>query len=135
MEKNQIMKDLRVLIADDDKLTQNALQSFFSSLGIKADVCKNGTEAILFSQSKQYDLILIDYHMPEMNGLEASNFIRNDIYNQDLVIYSISAFSEKYLRSHRHSKLINEYIPKPINLTKLKNKIIYDWYNKKRSAA
>ena len=67
---------LHVLIAEDNKVNQLVLASFLKMRKITCDVVENGAEAIAQVQKHHYDLILMDNHMPIMNGIDAINAIR-----------------------------------------------------------
>jgi len=67
---------LHVLIAEDNKVNQLVLSSFLKMRKISSDVVENGVEAIEQIQKKDYDLVLMDNHMPVMNGTDAIKAIR-----------------------------------------------------------
>lgn len=67
---------LHVLIVEDNKVNQLVLSSFLKIRNITSDVVENGLKAIEKVQSQQYDLVLMDNHMPVMNGIDAIKAIR-----------------------------------------------------------
>jgi CheY-like chemotaxis protein len=66
----------RVLVADDNVISQRAAVRMLDSLGLQADASANGREAVEMLLTLPYDLVLMDCRMPLMNGLEAANEIR-----------------------------------------------------------
>ena len=67
---------LRVLAAEDVAANQLLITKLLSKLGCQADLARNGAEAVALYQSHTYDLILMDCHMPQMDGFEATREIR-----------------------------------------------------------
>jgi len=73
--KMAIKRPLNILIAEDNVINQKVLIALLKKMGYKADAVWNGKEAIDAIEKKQYDLIFMDIQMPEMDGLEASEYI------------------------------------------------------------
>ena len=63
---------LRILIAEDNAINQKVVQQLLQKFGYRADIVSNGLEALHALDRQQYDLILMDLHMPEMDGLAAA---------------------------------------------------------------
>jgi len=67
----------RILLAEDNEVNQEVAREILTSAGIHCDVAATGSEAVAAVLREPYDLILMDYHMPEMDGLEATRAIRD----------------------------------------------------------
>ena len=68
---------LRVLVVDDDEIAAEHARMVLDEVGIRADVCTSGAEALRMmdvrhTKQEPYDLVLMDWNLPEMNGLETS---------------------------------------------------------------
>ena len=67
-----------ILIAEDDALNARALSISLEALDCKATIAENGKELLIKAASRKYDLIIMDYHMPLMNGETAIRLLKND---------------------------------------------------------
>ncbi len=65
-----------MLVADDNTANQRALLAMLERFGVRADVAANGPEAIEMVRILPYDVVLIDLHMPEMDGFQIAREIR-----------------------------------------------------------
>jgi len=74
-------KKLGVLLVEDNLLNQKLLAQMLTKLGHNRDLAENGLEAVEKSKVKKYDIILMDFHMPVMSGIEATKSIKNDPQN------------------------------------------------------
>jgi CheY-like chemotaxis protein len=70
------MKKLNILLAEDDEMIEKITSFYLRRIGHEVDVARNGNEAIEMFKIKQYDLILMDIQMPELDGLQAVKEIR-----------------------------------------------------------
>ena len=86
-------KGLRVLVVDDNDLNTQLCSMQLSNLGYDCDCASNGFSAIGAHVKLQYDLILLDYEMPEINGLETARLIRNWEKANHIIPCSIVALS------------------------------------------
>ena len=70
---------LAILLAEDNVVNQRVAQRTLEKLGYEVDTAVNGREAVAMVQSKAYDLVLMDVHMPEMDGLAATRIIKREL--------------------------------------------------------
>jgi signal transduction histidine kinase/ActR/RegA family two-component response regulator len=111
---------LRILVAEDNAVNQILMQSILKQLGHDCDVVGNGAEAVAQVQLADYDLVLMDAQMPEMDGLAATQAIRalgGPVADIPIVAVTANAMAED-----RQSYLaggMNAYVSKPINVREL----------------
>ncbi|MBC8052295.1 MAG: response regulator [Sphingobacteriaceae bacterium] len=106
---------LSILLAEDNLINQKLALKVLDKLGYKPLLANNGQEAIDLATEKPFDVILMDILMPEMDGLEATAFIRKNSTHQPAIIaMTANALSED--RDRCIGAGMNDYITKPIGL-------------------
>ena len=114
-----------VLLVEDNYINQQVAREFLSNAGIIVDIANNGKEAITAVNNYKYDTILMDVQMPEMDGYEATRYIRSKNQNNTPIIAmtanALSGDREKCLEAG-----MDDYISKPINEKNL-YKILSAW--------
>jgi CheY-like chemotaxis protein len=114
----------RVLLAEDVKLNQILTQKLLARSGYKIDVVENGRQAIEAVQAADYDVILMDVQMPEVDGIEATRQIRAMPAPKNQVrIIALTAQAEDNTREELLAAGMDGYISKPINFDILFSKL------------
>jgi len=85
------LKKARLLIAEDDEFNRMMMREMFSMWGIQYDEATNGEEAVEMVRKNRYDLILMDAHMPLLDGFEATVIIRGIDGYSSVPIYAVTA--------------------------------------------
>ncbi len=105
----------RVLVAEDNKINFFVANKFLVGWGIQVTHAENGQLALDILEKQEFDLILMDLHMPVMDGIEATRIIRNseNLKIRDIPIVALTAA----IMSESHDKIedlkINDYVLKP----------------------
>ncbi|WP_031412595.1 ATP-binding protein [Vibrio parahaemolyticus] len=90
-------QNLRILLAEDNRVNALVAKGFCEKLGHAVDVAETGLVAVEKARDNDYDLILMDNHMPEMNGVEATRFIREKLEVKTLLFaYTADVFREAH---------------------------------------
>ncbi|MBX9687981.1 MAG: response regulator [Candidatus Obscuribacterales bacterium] len=111
----------RILVAEDSPVLQNLVKQLLKKLGYTPDLVSNGKLALAASKSKNYDLILMDWQMPEMDGLEAAEAIRIEEEKTGIhtPIVAMTANAMQGDRDRCISAGMDGYLSKPFKLEEL----------------
>lgn len=123
MEVDKRIKDIRVLVVEDMALNQLLMKTLLDDFGFERDIASNGKIAIEKLATEKYDIILMDLQMPEMNGFEATEYIRNQLHSSIPIIALTADVTTVDLAKCRAVGM-NDYIAKPVDEKLLYNKII-----------
>ncbi|ACJ31247.1 RscS [Shewanella piezotolerans WP3] len=104
---------INILIAEDNKINALVAKTFCQRLGHVADVAINGLEAIKMVQTNQYDLVVMDNHMPEMDGIEATKVIRSRL-KLDIPIFACTADVFQQAHDNMINAGANHVLTKPL---------------------
>jgi two-component system CheB/CheR fusion protein len=113
----------KVLVAEDIALNQLLVKIILEDFGFEIDIAANGKIAVEYLQKNKYDIILMDLQMPEMNGFEATDFIRKEL-KSDIPIIALTADVTTVDVDKCLALGMNDYISKPINEKLLYSKIM-----------
>jgi PAS domain S-box-containing protein len=117
------VKNIKVLVVEDIVLNQLLMKTLLDEFGFEHDIAGNGIMAIEKLQNKSYDVILMDLQMPEMNGFEATGYIRNKM-NSQIPIIALTADVTTVDLAKCKAVGMNDYISKPVDERLLYSKII-----------
>ncbi len=106
-----MLEGKNVLIVEDNKINQMITQKMLEKRGISCNIIDNGEDAIEDVKINNYDLILMDVHLPGINGTEATSEIRK--FNSQIPIVALTAISLNENREMLLSYGMNEVITKP----------------------
>ena len=116
--------NLRVLVAEDNVVNQKVVLKLLQQLGVNADMAADGAQAIAAAGRKQYDLILMDVQMPEVDGLTATRQIRGCVsFDRQPVIFGLTAHATTEHRDLCLAAGMNGYLTKPLEPGKLRDLI------------
>jgi len=117
------IKNIKVLVVEDIALNQLLMKTLLDDFGFERDIAGNGKIAIEKLETKSYDIILMDLQMPEMNGFEAAEYIRNKM-NSKIPIIALTADVTTVDLAKCKAVGMNDYIAKPVDERVLYNKIV-----------
>lgn len=123
MELNGDARNINVLVAEDVPLNQLLMKTILDEFGFNCDIAENGKIAVEKLKVKDYDIVLMDLQMPEMNGFEATGYIRNRLKMQIPVIALTADVTTVDLAKCKAVGM-NDYIAKPVDERLLYSKII-----------
>jgi two-component system, sensor histidine kinase and response regulator len=114
-----------VLLAEDDPVIQDVLREMLEILGCQVEVAGNGREVLDKLALQQYVMILMDFRMPDMDGMETTRIIRNgeqtpSLSGTDIPIIAITGFTSAEDRRACLASGMDDFLCKPINMDHLR---------------
>jgi two-component system sensor histidine kinase/response regulator len=107
----------RVLVAEDDEVNAQVVRTILERLGCLVDIAQDGSKAVEFFRRRPYDLVLMDWQMPQMDGPEATARIRATARGEATPIIATTSSRD---RAECLMAGMNDVAPKPYRVEKLK---------------
>jgi CheY-like chemotaxis protein len=113
-------RGLRILVAEDNSVNQLLIRTILEKVGHQVELANNGLEALDAVMRTEFDLVMMDVNMPEMDGLTATQRIRDlPAPKSRLPIIALTANAMKGDREKLIGAGMNDYVGKPIDAAKL----------------
>ena len=113
------IRGARVLLAEDNEINQQVATELLEKAGLRVTIANNGKEAIKAIEGSEFDLVLMDVQMPEMDGLEATGYIRENPRFSNLPIVAMTAQAMTGDREKCIEAGMDDYVTKPIDVNDL----------------
>ena len=117
------MEPNSVLVVDDVDTNLYVAEAMLDSFDLKIELCESGQEAIdLITQGKVYDIIFLDYMMPEMDGIQCAKILRDMGYTQPIVALTANALkgqAEIFMKNG-----FSGFMSKPIDINRLNSYLV-----------
>ena len=110
---------LRVLLVEDNLVNQRVAAGLLAHHGHKVEIVANGALAVDACRTSQFDVVLMDVHMPEMGGLEATRLIRSNQSGGHLPIIGLSASAAEADQRECFESGMDDYVAKPFRVEEL----------------
>ena len=123
VELDTEIKNIKILVVEDIALNQLLMKTLLDDFGFGCDIAANGKIAIEKLQNQTYDVILMDLQMPEMNGFDATEYIRKEL-NSKIPIIALTADVTTVDLAKCKAVGMNDYIAKPVDERLLYSKLI-----------
>ena len=111
---------LHILVAEDNAVNQKLIERVLNKLGYRPDIVQNGLEVLDKLKHEEYDMILMDIQMPEMDGLTTTRHIRQSLLKQPYIV-AMTANAMPEDREICMQAGMNDYLSKPMKLEDLVN--------------
>ncbi|MCU4675668.1 response regulator [Catenovulum sp. 2E275] len=125
------LSNVKLLLVEDNKLNRQVAAGFLRHTGIQIDIAENGLQAIDKVLNQTFDLVLMDIQMPEMDGLTATQEIRNIERFADLPIIAMTAHAMEGDKKRSLDAGMNDHLTKPVDPNELYRCII-KWVNREK---
>lgn len=112
-----------VLVADDNPNNLQVMESMLSEFGFDIRVAMNGVEALASVNEDPPDLIVLDIHMPEMDGYETCQRLKQQETTRDIPVIFASAMNEEFNKVKGFEIGAVDYVAKPINMEELRARV------------
>lgn len=122
-ELDSEMNNIKVLVVEDIALNQLLMRTLLDDFGFECTIAANGKIAIQELENNSFDIILMDLQMPEMNGFEATEYIRNTL-NSNIPIIALTADVTTVDLAKCKAVGMNDYVAKPVDEKLLYGKIV-----------
>lgn len=111
------MKEISILIADDDEAVCQLLHDYITTMGCRVDLAYDGKKALACLGSKRYDFVFLDCNMPELTGLEVAGYIKNEKGRPKIIMMTgYGSMDENFANAAG----VDIYLKKPILLDVVK---------------
>jgi len=123
--KMSVYYPLEILVAEDNLVNQKLIEVLLKKLGYQAKIVENGQLVLNAIEQHRYDLIFMDYFMPDMNGAELTGVILNNSdleHKPKIIAMTASAMKEDYEKCLAAG--MSGFISKPIRLSDVKSAIV-----------
>lgn len=107
-------ENVHILIVDDNKINQKVTQKILQAKNFSTSLADDGIQAVTMTQQNNYGLILMDIHMPNMGGVEATKAIRN--FNKNIPIIALTAVEIEEARANMIEAGMDDIILKPYDV-------------------
>lgn len=108
----------RMLVADDDAGVRALARNVAIRVGIDADIVESGKEAVAALKARRYDVMMLDLHMPRIDGWQVLDFLRGNPSAKPGVLYVITGFQGQQI-SDADSHLVDRVLYKPVDLLQM----------------
>lgn len=115
---------LSILLAEDNTVNQKVAQLILERLGYRADVVASGKEVLDALARRSYDVVLMDVHMPEMDGIEATRHILSGLVQPIPYIIAMTAAAMQEDREQCRAAGMHDFISKPVQIEELKEALL-----------
>jgi signal transduction histidine kinase/DNA-binding response OmpR family regulator len=125
---------IRVLVAEDNAVNQLLITRMLERMGCRVDIASNGLEAVAMAQALQYDIVLMDCSMPEMDGYQAAAEIRRiQQTSRRLPIVALTAHAMPEDRAKCMAAGMDDYLSKPVDREQVRQ-VLHRWVDRTEDA-
>jgi CheY-like chemotaxis protein len=113
------MSGQRILVAEDDPASLELLQVYLESSGYEVAAATDGNSALDMGASGEFDLLILDVHMPLYGGLEVLQMLRKRLASRQIKVIALTADTRWALRDEMKQAGVDSYMIKPVSLAQL----------------
>src|SRR5690606_39120920 len=114
-QPSAVSRGIKILFVNDNSVNRLLCERYQRNLYVHTDLADNGLQAVELGHRQRYDLILMDFRMPVMDGLDATRQLRTTSQNRDTPIIALTGLSGDDERQNCLAAGMNDFIGKPFN--------------------
>jgi signal transduction histidine kinase/CheY-like chemotaxis protein len=115
------LSQVKILIVEDNKINQMITKKILTKMNLKCDIVDNGEDAVELIKNNNYNIILMDIHMPGISGIEATKIIRS--FDKKLTIFALTAVTIEDKMHEFEEAGFTDIIPKPFKQEEFEKKL------------
>ncbi len=115
------LSQVKILIVEDNKINQMITKKILTKMNLKCDIVDNGEDAVELIKNNNYNIILMDIHMPGISGIEATKIIRS--FDKELTIFALTAVTIEDKMHEFEEAGFTDIIPKPFKQEEFEKKL------------
>ena len=127
--KDFVAPDAKILVVDDTHINLVIVEELLAPIGMDIETAASGNEAIELAKDKVYDLIFMDYKMPQMDGVEATTILRQNGVTAPII--AMSGDTSEDTKNLFTKAGVSDFVDKPVNVNELKA-ALYKWLDKSK---
>ncbi|GGZ82326.1 histidine kinase [Algibacter mikhailovii] len=115
------LKSVKILVVEDNKINQMITKKILTKMELKCDIVDNGEDAVEMIKANDYNIILMDIHMPGISGMEATKIVRT--FDKELTIFALTAVTIEDKMHEFEEAGFTDIIPKPFKQEEFEKKL------------
>ena len=115
------LTNVKILVVEDNKINQMITKKILTKMKLKCDIVDNGEEAVDMIKTNDYNIILMDIHMPGISGIEATKIVRT--FDKELTIFALTAVTIEDKMHEFEEAGFTDIIPKPFKQEEFEKKL------------
>ncbi|WP_142785432.1 ATP-binding response regulator [Changchengzhania lutea] len=132
-DKKLDISNVKILVVEDNKINQMITKKILTKMNLKCDIVDNGEEAVDMIKTSNYDIVLMDIHMPGISGIEATKIVRT--FDKELTIFALTAVTIEDKMHEFDEAGFTDIIPKPFKQEEFEKKLYNALSSKQDSSA
>ena len=115
------VRTLRVLVAEDNEVNRMVMEAILSGMGHDVGFAENGEQAVQLATEQDWDIVLMDLHMPVMDGLDATRGIRSHSHARRAVVPVVALTADVFVETRERCAAagIQAFLTKPVDTSEL----------------
>lgn len=115
------LSNVKILVVEDNKINQMITKKILTKMELKCDIVDNGEDAVEQIKANNYDIVLMDIHMPGISGIEATKIVRS--FDKELTIFALTAVTIEDKMHEFEEAGFTDIIPKPFKQEEFEKKL------------